>query len=262
MASILLKELCLRYDIIGGDMRSLRLGLANRVRSLLGSPRGPRQHVRVQALENITLSFKDGDRVALIGRNGAGKSTLLMALAGIYEPQSGSISVGGRISSILNPQVGVDPTATGYENIYISGLLHGINRSELTAKIRDIAEFSELGDFLFMPVRTYSQGMRIRLAFSIATSIEPDILLMDEWIGAGDEQFIIKAKNRLENLIQKSSILVLASHNIGLVKLICNKAVFLDQGKVVYCGPVEETLMHYHNLKGSPANGRPTLQTP
>ena len=162
----------------------------------------------VDALKNITLDIPNGMRLGLIGHNGAGKSTLLRTIIGIYEPSSGKIKTEGKVTSILDLMIGINEESTGYENIFIQGLLQGFTRTEIEAKKEAIAKFTELGDYLWMPIRTYSSGMKIRLAFGIATSFIPEILVIDEVFGAGDSTFIEKAQNRMQEMIRFSSIVI------------------------------------------------------
>jgi ABC-2 type transport system ATP-binding protein/lipopolysaccharide transport system ATP-binding protein len=209
--------------------------------------------VVVRALDKITFQLSHGDRVALIGRNGAGKSTLLRVLAKIYEPNEGSIHFEGKISPLLDFMLGLNPESTGYENIILRGLLLGLSRKEIMAKMDEIAVFTELGDYLSVPIRTYSSGMQLRLAFGVATSINPEILLMDEIIGVGDASFMAKAEKRLNELVEQSSIVVLATHSEPVIKKMCNKAILLESGKVKYVGSVEEAFAIYNNVNSSSA---------
>ncbi len=199
-------------------------------------------HVVIQALENVSLEIGHGDRVALLGHNGAGKTTLLRVLAGIYEPLAGGVTVEGRVTPMFDIHLGIDPESTGYENIILRGLYLGLSRAESLAKTDSVAEFTELGEFLKFPVRTYSAGMQARLAFAMATCVEPEILLLDEGIGAGDAAFVEKASKRLDGFIESAGILVLASHAPHLVRRLCNKAVVMEHGRVIWTGDVEQGL--------------------
>jgi ABC-type polysaccharide/polyol phosphate transport system ATPase subunit len=189
-------------------------------------------HVVVQALDSVDLSLKRGDRLALLGRNGAGKSTLLRVMAGIYEPTRGSIRVQGRVAALLGGSPGMDPDSTGRENIVLHGLYLGLSKSDIKRHTEAIIEFTELGSFIDLPLRTYSTGMRARLSFGIATAVVPEILLLDEGIGAGDAAFIEKANRRLNEFIGGTGILVLASHSEGLVRQFCNRYALLNQGRI------------------------------
>lgn len=187
----------------------------------------------VQALKDISLDIKQGDRVGLLGHNGAGKTSLLRMMAGIYEPTSGLIRVQGRVSSFINLGLGMDLEATGTENILLCGLMFGLEFDEIRRLTPSIGEFSGLGDFLDMPVRTYSSGMSMRLVFSIVTSVHAEVLLMDEWLSVGDAEFVEQAEQRLRNLVDSASILVLASHNEEKVESICNVIVRLEHGEII-----------------------------
>lgn len=200
----------------------------------------------VRALSNIDLHLKPGDRLGLIGSNGAGKSTLLRVLSGVYEPPHGTIKVVGKVSSLLDIYLGTDPELDGYDNIVLRSVLLGMSFKQAQANIEQVAEFSELGDFLALPVRTYSSGMAIRLAFGISTSIQPDILLLDEMIGVGDINFTHKAEKRMKSLIENASILVLASHSPDTLRTFCNKVAVMESGTIVSLGPIEETLAKYY----------------
>jgi lipopolysaccharide transport system ATP-binding protein len=188
--------------------------------------------VVVRAVDGVSFEIKGGDRVGLIGNNGAGKTTLLRVLSGIYEPLSGKLSVTGRTATLLDLTLGIDVEATGYENIVLRGIMAGLHPREVESKIGEIADFTDLGDYLDMPLKTYSAGMRLRLAFAVSTSIEADVLLMDEWLSVGDKSFSEKAAARLEGLIERSPILVLASHSFPLVSKICTRVFQLEQGKI------------------------------
>lgn len=198
-----------------------------------------------RALNGIDATFTTGDRIALIGKNGAGKSTLLRVLSGIYQPTAGSIEVRGNISSLLDISVGLNTDATGYENIILMGILQGKTKRQMKSKFEDIEEFTELKDYLKLPVRIYSYGMRLRLAFGIATCMESDILIIDEVIGVGDQSFMEKAQNRMKDLIHKCQILILTSHSTQILHHFCNKSMILNQGKCVYFGSLEEGINRY-----------------
>ena len=194
----------------------------------------------VPVLRGIDLSIPAGSITALIGANGAGKSTLLKVLAGIYEPTRGQLHASGRISALLTASIGLNPDATGRENIITRGLFMDVHPRDMRPRIDEIIEFTELGYFIDMPVRTYSAGMMIRLCFAVATSVRPQILLMDEWVGAGDAAFLNKARRRMEDFLSGTSVLVLASHSVPLLKEWCNRAILLDHGHIVAMGSVDE----------------------
>jgi ABC-type polysaccharide/polyol phosphate transport system ATPase subunit len=201
----------------------------------------------IRALQDISLTLNDGDRLALIGPNGAGKTTLLRVLAGIYYPTSGTITVEGKCVPLFDISLGLDVEATGYENIMLRGLVMGFDRKEIEKRVEEISEFSGLGEFLHLPVRTYSSGMTLRLLFSIATSVNSDILLMDEWIAMGDADFIERANQRLHGVVSRSKILAFASHNPVYLKAVCNRAVLLEGGRIVAEGSVDDVINHYQS---------------
>jgi lipopolysaccharide transport system ATP-binding protein len=232
MASIVLEACSLNLPVYGTGNRSLKqmvMSAATGGRIAAGS----RQITVVEALRDITLNIRAGDRIGLLGHNGAGKTTLLRLLGGVYEPTGGKIAIEGRVTSLIDVTLGMDFEATGFENILLRGLMLGMTRAEIRRLTPDIADFSGLADYLAMPVRTYSSGMVLRLAFSIVTSIHPDILLMDEWLSVGDAEFVKKAENRLKSLVDKASILVLASHNQTIIQDLCNTTVSLEHGRII-----------------------------
>lgn len=252
MASIKLNDVSIDFSIFGGQ-KSFRKALFDSSRKTLfkshvgGTIRQEESsgNLSVAALQNISLDIKDGDRLGLIGPNGAGKTTLLRLMAGIYHPTRGTMVTEGNISSLFSPGVGMDPEDTGYDNIYTCGLYLGLSNKEIEDLIPDIEEFTELGDYLAIPVRTYSTGMMVRLAFAITTAIHPEILLLDEGLGAGDARFASKAEERVNALIGRASIIVIASHSEGLIRQMCNKAIFLEEGKMIASGPVDEVMERY-----------------
>jgi len=199
----------------------------------------------IKALNGISFDFREGDRVALLGHNGSGKTTLLRTLAGIYEPISGEFISHGHAVPLFDLQLGMDPDGTGMENIWLRGKMLDLTDEQIDQSIEDIASFTELGDYLFMPIRTYSQGMMLRLAFGISTAVTPDILILDEMIGAGDAAFIDRANLRLKNFIEQAGIMVIASHNPAMLRQWCNKGILLEHGKIIASGRLEETLSAY-----------------
>lgn len=229
MAYLSMTNCSLYLPVYGAGNRSLK-------QMMLSAATGGRiasnsRHITVvQALRDITLDINAGDRVGLVGHNGAGKTTLLRMLAGIYEPTIGTFRSSGRVTSLLDVTLGLDYEATGYENILIRGLILGASKAEMKRLTPEIAEFSELGDYLSMPVRTYSSGMVLRLAFSIVTSVEADILLMDEWLSVGDAAFVAKAEERMKSFVGRASIMVLASHNPQIINDLCNVKITLEHG--------------------------------
>ncbi len=247
MAFIHLENVTVDFPIYE-SIRSFKRDLLQKAGGLIRHEKGRSSRVSVRSLDDVSLSVEHGDRLGLVGHNGAGKSTLLKVLAGVYEPVSGRIVMEGHVSPLFNTSPGLVVDDTGYENIYTCGLYLGMSSAEIGRKLNDIAQFTELGEYLELPVRTYSSGMLIRLGFAIATAIDPEILLLDEGLGAGDARFAEKVEGRIDALIQRSSVLILASHSDQLIRDMCNKAVLMDQGKVLKTGAVEEILASYHEL--------------
>lgn len=231
------------FPIFDAKARSLKKAFLGKAGGAIG--RNTSNVVVIEALRDITMSLEMGDRVGLVGHNGAGKSTLLRLLSGIYEPTSGTATVRGRVAPIFDLGVGMDPEISGYENIIIRGLFLGQTRKQMLAKIDEIAEFSELGDYLSMPLRTYSTGMRVRLAMGVVTSIDPEILLLDEGLGAVDADFMKKAQSRLQALVERSGILVFASHSNEFLARLCKTAMWIDHGSVKMTGGIEEVVRAY-----------------
>jgi len=249
MAFIRLRDLSVEFPIYQGSHRSLKKLLLPA--SLQGNlARDKMDRINVRALSDISVDFRDGDRIALIGYNGAGKTTLLKVLAGIYIPTRGQIYAQGKVSSLFAVNVGVNPEATGRENIILRGMYMDVHPREMRERIDEVAAFTELGPYLDMPVRTYSAGMSVRLAFTASTCIPTDILLMDEWISAGDARFLEKAHKRMADLIGSSNIMVLASHSMPLLREWCNRGILLQQGRIVVDGSVEEAIAEYERSSG------------
>ena len=231
-SSIIAREITVEFPIYENSHRSLKKTVLNlSTGGKIGHNAG--HHSIVTALDNLSFSFEVGARVGLVGHNGSGKTTLLRVLSGVYAPVRGELKVQGKIASLLDVSLGLDPDATGFENIYLRGILDGLKPAKIRHKIDEIADFSELGDYLNLPVRTYSSGMMLRLAFAISTSVEADILIMDEWLSVGDAEFRAKAAQRLETLVGKASILVVASHDSQLIERICNRKINLEHGRIV-----------------------------
>ena len=199
----------------------------------------------VHAIKHMDLDIQEGERLAIIGHNGAGKSTFLRMVSGIYFPTSGKLTVEGRVSGMFEFATGFEMEQNGWDNIYLRGLMLGETPKEIKEKMLEIAEFSELGDFLNMPVKYYSSGMLIRLAFSVSTAIDPDILLLDEAMAAGDAAFIQKAQQRMHDLMQKSKILILVTHNMQTAIDLCNRCIWLDRGEILMDGDPAEVTKAY-----------------
>jgi lipopolysaccharide transport system ATP-binding protein len=232
MARISADCICVEFPIWNPSRRSLKSTV---LRATTGGrlARETSTLVLVQALADLSFEFSRGDRIGLVGHNGSGKTTLLRVLSGIYEPVRGQLSVNGRVSSLLDLSLGMDREATGFENIVLRGVLLGLTPSAIQSKVDEIAEFSELGDYLSMPIRTYSSGMLLRLAFAVSTSVAPEILLLDEWLSVGDAGFRDKAERRLLEMIESSAIVVLASHDESLIKRFCSRMLRLEHGRSV-----------------------------
>lgn len=228
MVSIKAENLSLTYRL----REKLTLAPRDRRMPTGGRIEGKGRTRYVTALDGVSFELKAGDRLGLIGPNGAGKTTLLKVLYGIYAPTAGRVEIDGRVDALFNINLGFRREATGRRNIVLRGLINGWSMDEIEARMDEIIEFSELGDFIDLPFKSYSQGMSARLAFSVATSLEPEILLMDEWIGAGDAAFQEKAKRRMAKMAERAGIIVLASHNQRLLKQMCNKFLELNQGRL------------------------------
>ncbi|TWP51586.1 ABC transporter ATP-binding protein [Lentzea tibetensis] len=242
MVSIDVWNASVDFPIFDAKSRSLKKLALGKVGGKIGSEgRVP----IIEALHDINLSIKEGDRVGLVGHNGAGKSTLLRLLAGIYEPTRGSSRIVGKVAPVFDLGVGMDPEISGYENIMIRGLFLGMTRKEMEKRVDDIAEFTELGDYLQMPLRTYSTGMRVRLALGVVTSIDPEILLLDEGIGAVDAAFLGKARDRLKDLVARSGLLVFASHSDEFLFELCDTGLWMDEGQVKMQGDLREIVTSY-----------------
>ena len=199
----------------------------------------------VRAIDHLSVDFCPGDSIGLIGHNGSGKSTLLRVLAGIYEPTHGEVEIDGITNALLGMSLGINLEATGYENIELNAILHGYNPKEIVDKTKEIEEFSELREYLSMPVRTYSSGMKVRLSFSMVTAFCREILIVDEVMGAGDATFMAKAQKRMNKLISNSELVVMANHSPQLLRKFCNKVLWLKAGKKVFFGPTDEALKYY-----------------
>ena len=202
----------------------------------------------MRSLDHLNLEIKSHERVGLIGHNGAGKSTLLRVLSSVYEPTEGVAKITGSIGSLIDISLGIDLEATGLENIYLRSALLGIPKKNVDKELNSLVEFTELGDFINMPVRTYSTGMHMRLAFAVSTMISPDILLMDEWLSVGDQSFQEKAENRLNRLIERTNILVIATHSRRLIERCCTRVLWLEHGRLKMDGSPEQVCPLYFGL--------------
>lgn len=244
MTRLVLNGVSLIYPIFNIQSKSLRSRLVS-ISSGGMARQAAGKMVIVEALRGVSLELRDGDRLGLVGPNGAGKSTLLKVLAGLYEPTEGTIEREGHTTTLFDLSLGMDQDATGYENIRLMLALRQLGRGHCDELVAKIAEFSELQDYLNIPVRTYSSGMIARLGFSIATATDPEVLLIDEVLGAGDQYFVKKAMRRIQDLTQQSRILVLASHSTEMIRAFCNKCALMRRGRILDVGPCDQILSGY-----------------
>jgi len=244
MAHIILNNASVVLPIYNSSARSITNTIVSAATGgVLTAQKGG--HLSIEALKDLNLEIRSGDRLGIVGHNGAGKSTLLRLLSGVFEPSSGKISRSGSISSLVDIALGINGENTGRENIFLRGKLMGLSKRQIDQKIEEIIEFSELGDYINLPVRIYSSGMLLRLAFSVSTSISADILIMDEWLSVGDGAFAERSSERLRELVDNSEILVIASHARELIEETCNKVVWLEHGVIKKVGPVAEIVPEY-----------------
>jgi lipopolysaccharide transport system ATP-binding protein len=244
MASIRLSNVSVEFPVFN----AVTLSLKNRLLSAATGGLIDRRwdgHVIVRGLRDINLTLAEGERLGLVGHNGAGKTTLLRVLSGIYHPTQGISEIDGECVSLINMSLGIDPEATGRENIRLRAAIMGIPAAELCERIDEIAEFSGLGEFLDMPFRTYSTGMQMRLAFSTSTAVRPEILMLDEWLSTGDEDFKEKSNRRLQDIVNSTKILVLASHSKELLLANCNRIIWMEHGHVRRDGPAADVAREY-----------------
>jgi ABC-2 type transport system ATP-binding protein/lipopolysaccharide transport system ATP-binding protein len=241
MVHMKLDNVCVDFPIYGGTSRSLKNSLVHvGTGGRLATDAANRKVVN--ALRHVTLDIREGERIGLIGSNGAGKTTLLRVMAGIYEPTKGVCSSFGKIVPLFGGSLGMNPELTGLENIYQRGRVLRLSSRQIKAQIDDIVAFTELEHFIHLPMRTYSAGMRVRLAFAVTTAIDADILLLDEGLGAGDQSFREKARARLQNFISRAGILILATHSASLMRRFCNQGLWLDHGHTKMLGDIEHVL--------------------
>lgn len=259
MTFLRLRDVAVDFPLYQGSSRSLKkMILATSTKGNLG--RDTFDRVTVHALHDVNLLVENGDRLGVCGSNGAGKTTLLRVLAGIYEPTRGAVEIGGRVSALLDVALGLDPDATGRENILLRGMYMDVHPREMRDHVEDIVQFTELGEYIDMPTRTYSSGMMVRLAFAISTCIPPDILLMDEWLSAGDASFLAKAKRRMTEFVSTSSVLILASHSMELLMEWCRSGIWVDHGTIRAAGPIRDVVTQYQeSLGGEALTGKPAL---
>lgn len=252
MALLAARSVSVDFPIYHDGSRSLKKSLLA-LASGGNIGRDVKNRLAVRALNDVSFELNAGQRLGIMGHNGSGKTTLLKVLAGVYEPTHGMIVREGQLASLLDPTAGLNPDISGRENIVLIGMFLGQSAAAMRLSIDDIAAFSQLGAFLDMPVRTYSAGMRVRLGFAIATSLRPDILVMDEWLGAGDARFIDAAQKRITGMVESTSILVLASHSPQLLRQWCNLGLWLHEGKVAHLSDIDSTIKAYEESLGRPA---------
>jgi lipopolysaccharide transport system ATP-binding protein len=231
MSKILLKNVFLNYPVLSGDSRSFKKNFLHRFNKDKFS-KDKNDILHIQALKNINISISSGEKIGLFGTNGSGKTTLLKIIAKIFKPTSGFVYTEGKISNLIELNAGLSEHLTGYENATFRLRLMGLNRLEIDKKIQEIIDFSELNEFIHLPIKTYSSGMKLRLAFSIMTCIESDIILMDEWLSIGDKNFQEKAQNKLKKLVSNAKNLVLASQNLKELEKNCDKIFFIKNGSI------------------------------
>jgi len=267
MLSITARDIHVEFPIYDQYKRSLKhaLGLGHIARGInrlasrnlnVGGQigKGEAGKVVIKALDGLSFDIHEGDRIGVLGHNGSGKTTLLRTLAGIYEPVGGEIHTSGHVVPLFDLQLGMDLYATGLENIWMRGNMLRLSARQIQDSLDDIVEFTELGDYLYVPIRSYSMGMMVRLAFAISTAITPEILILDEMIGAGDAAFIARAELRLKNFIEKTGILVVASHSNTMLREWCNKGILLERGKLIAFGPIKEITAQYERATGTTAS--------
>lgn len=251
MAHLEFKGVCVDFPVFSSQARGLINSIVrfdkfrqDRIEIQRGSG------LQVHALRDVDLHLTSGDRVGLIGSNGAGKTTLLRVMSGVYEPLRGSIVAQGSISALTDLLLGIDPEASGYDFIVTRGIVMGLSKERSRGLFADIEEFTELGDYLHLPIRSYSSGMLLRLSFAVATAVAPDILLMDEMIGVGDSRFLDRARARLQKLMERVQILVLASHNEEVLRTFCDKGIVMGQGRILMTGSIGECLAFHAARSG------------
>lgn len=245
MVSIDTEHLDFDYPIYDLRSRSIKLALSRQMVGGALSDLG--RHITVNALRNINLSLHEGERLGIVGHNGAGKSTLLRVLAGLYKPQRGRIRIAGRVVPLLEKGVGISWDDNGYDNLELPLRLLGATTAEVRRAKKEIPEFTGLGAYMHLPLRTYSDGMKARFSFALCTAIHADILVLDEWLAAGDLDFQERANQRLNELVRSAGILVLASHSLPLIESVCNRAILLDTGRIVLQGGASEVCAAYLN---------------
>lgn len=243
MTRIVAEAVAVSFPLYHGESRNLKKLAFAKAASRFG--RVSEHRLVVRALEDISLSLRARDRLGLVGANGAGKTTLLRVLAGIYEPIAGRLCIEGEVTALLDPGQGLNMDLTGRENIRLRALFNGCGEAQISSLQKDVADFTRLGPFLDLPVRSYSAGMIVRLGFALATAVRPRILLMDEWFLAGDAAFMEQARDRLETVVHGADILVLSSHNLDIMRRWCNRIIWMEGGRVKACGTPDQIIPAY-----------------
>jgi len=228
------------YELTGRSLKVTMLRQVAGAKLILG-----KGQTRVEALSNVSFELKDGDRLGLIGHNGSGKSTLLRVISRLAHPQEGKVQVDGRIIPLIDRGMGINPELSGLENIELPLRLLGATSAEVKAAKEEIPEWTGLGPFIHLPFRTYSDGMKARLSFALCTAVHGDILVLDEWLGAGDAAFVEQAQMRLDEFVNRSKIIVLASHSLDLIQNVCNVVCWMVRGQMIAFGPTEEIVPIY-----------------
>ncbi|MCB8878375.1 ABC transporter ATP-binding protein [Acidisoma silvae] len=241
-ASIDVQNLQIDFPLYHGQSRSLKKTLLNKAKGSSRVEENSQHKTVIKAVRDISFSLRAGERLGIVGHNGAGKTTLLRALAGVYEPVGGRVQIRGSLNAMLDPGQGMNMELTGRENVALRGRFHRMNQQEIEHLQEDVRNFAELGDFFDLPVRTYSSGMIVRLAFAMATAFRPEVLLMDEWFLAGDASFRSKAQERLESLVRGADILVLSTHINEIVRSWCTRVIWMEDGRIRADGPAGEVL--------------------
>lgn len=245
MASIELEDVSLEIPVFDYGIAKL---LRGRSAKLASSARHANA-ATFKALSGVSVSLSEGDRLGIVGRNGAGKTSLLRLVSGVYAPTKGRLEISGKITSLLDISFGIEPELTGRESIYLRARILGVSRKDIEPREHEIVDFSGLGEFIDLPTRTYSSGMFVRLAFAISTILEPEILVMDEWLSVGDEEFRDRAEARLKTLVSESKILILASHSRELIEHTCNKAIWIENGQIRRDGTSKDVCAAYFSRK-------------
>jgi ABC-type polysaccharide/polyol phosphate transport system ATPase subunit len=240
MSKISVRNLTIKFRIYHDRSPSLKESFAN-----LFKKKSRTSYSDFKALNNVSLEIEAGDRIGIIGHNGAGKSTLLKALCRVYESDEGSVRVKGRLAPLLEIGAGFHPEFTGRENIYLNGSILGISKKVLSEIEAEVIAFAGIEEFIDTPVKYYSTGMYMRLAFSLATAVDPDILLLDEVFAGGDADFMVKARERMFAMVDKANILIMVSHDLSIINTLCKRVIWIDHGRLLADGPTDLVVARY-----------------